>query len=138
MSQRVGLLQPGWICQHLPMAIFRRRPKSDVPTSTGHAGDDELLAQIAAHSDLKTPRHWVHYLYCSDEPAARKAAAVIELAGWQLQRVDEAAEGHGWVVIAERFGAVTTPEAVQAARSFFEGVASTVVGGDYDGWEVSL
>ena len=39
--------------------------------------------------------------------------------------------------IAERHGAVTTPEAVRSARMFFETVAQQWAGGDYDGWEAS-
>ena len=106
--------------------------------STGHSGDDTLLAQIAAHSDLLTPRHWVHYLYFKDELQARSAAQVIAAAGWQIQRVDVAAdEGSQWVVIAEQ-QAATSPDAVREARIFFEGVAATHDRGDYDGWEASL
>jgi len=108
------------------------------PPATGHAGDDALLAQIASRSDLSAARHWVHYLYCADEPAAHRAAAEIAAAGWELQRVDAAAKGPGWVVIAERHNAVTSPDAVRAARAFFEAAASRVDGGDYDGWEASL
>lgn len=116
------------------MPIFKRREQSP----TGHAGDDALLAQIALQSDLTAPRHWVHYLYCVSEAAAHKAGAEISAAGWNLQRVDVAAKGPGWIVIAERRDAVTSPETVSAARAFFEAVASRVDGGDYDGWEASL
>lgn len=124
------------------MGIFRRTrraPDGPLLSTTGHAGDDELLAQIAARSPLDAARHWVHYLYFSQESDARTAADVIAAAGWQLQRVDVAADGSPqWVVIAEQQGAVTTPSAVQAARSFFEGVAATNGAGEYDGWEASL
>lgn len=92
-----------------------------------------LLAEIASRSDLETPRHWVHYLYAQDESQARSAAEVISAAGWQIQRVDVAAGGApGWIVIAEAH-AVTSPAAVREARLFFEGVAATHEGGDYDG-----
>jgi hypothetical protein len=97
-----------------------------------------LLAQIASQSDLDAPRHWVHYLYVQDEPQARSAAQVVSAAGWGIQRVDVAAGGGpGWVVIAEA-QAITSPAAVREARLFFEGVAATHEGGDYDGWEASL
>jgi hypothetical protein len=119
------------------MAIFRRS-RSPATQPTGHVGDDALLAQIAARSDLETPRHWVHYLYCADERAAKTAASAIAAGGWALQRVDEAAQGPGWVGIAERHGAVTSADAVREARLFFEAVAAKVPGGDYDGWEASL
>ncbi|HEX6149372.1 ribonuclease E inhibitor RraB [Nocardioides sp.] len=123
------------------MGIFRRRTGHQshlTLPSTGHAGDDALLAQIAAHTDLEAPRHWVHYLYFEDELQARGAAEVIGSAGWQIQRVDVSASGGpDWVVIIETHAA-TTPNAVREARLFFEGVAATHAGGDYDGWEASL
>ena len=125
------------------MKLFRRQAARDarstpaLPTA-GHTGDDALLAQIASQSDIETPRHWVHYLYVQDELRARSAAEVVSAAGWQIQRVDVAAGGGpGWIVIAEA-QAVTSPAAVREARLFFEGVAATHEGGDYDGWEASL
>lgn len=80
----------------------------------------------------------MHYLYFMGEPQARSAAEVVSAAGWQIQRVDAAAGGGPeWVVIAESH-AVTSPSSVRDARLFFEGVAATHEGGDYDGWEASL
>lgn len=118
------------------MALFKKRSPS-LP-STGHAGDDQLLAILAAqHGPLEKPRHWVHYLYVADEPAARNAEQRIRAAGWEIQRVDAAAEGHGWVVIAERHEATLSAETVREARKLFETVAASAKGGDYDGWEAS-
>jgi hypothetical protein len=98
-----------------------------------------LLAQIAQQSDLATRRHWVHYVYFANESAARAAAAQIIASGWDIQRVDQSADGGPeWVVIAEQHGVVTSPEAVRNARMFFESVAAAHPGGDYDGWEASL
>jgi hypothetical protein len=105
---------------------------------TGHPLDDRLLAEIAKRSDLENPRHWIHFLYVADEEAARSAAELVESAGWDLQRVDVASDGGGWVVIAERHNAVTSPEAVAEARQFFERIAASTPGGDYDGWEASV
>jgi hypothetical protein len=122
------------------MRIFRRKTDAapNIPSS-GHDGDDQLLAQIAQHSNLETGRHWVHYVYFADERAAREAAEQISNGGWLIQRVDSsAAGGPEWVVIAERHNAVTTPESVRAAREFFEAVATAHPGGEYDGWEASL
>lgn len=122
------------------MALFRRKQKNPpMLPDTGNQGDDMLLGQIASQGDLSSPRHWVHYLYFPGEDVARAAAADVEAAGWSLQEVAEsAAGGPDWVVIAERHGAVTSPEEVQAARLFFEGVASAHGPGEYDGWEASL
>ena len=122
------------------MGIFRRKAEPATSVApTGHAGDDELLAQIAQHSDLEAGRHWVHYVYVAHEDAARRAAEHITASGWDIQRVDPAADGGPeWVVIAEQHGAVTTPDAVRSARQFFESVAGAHPGGGYDGWEASL
>lgn len=118
------------------MRLFRRA--KPVSSDTGHPGDDQLLSQLARMSDIAAPRHWVHYLSFADETGARGAAEVVETAGWELQNVAESATGgHEWVVVAERRGAVTSPEAVYDARVFFEGVAQQWRGGHYDGWRAS-
>lgn len=118
------------------MALFRKR--GDKLPTTGHPGDAQLLTILATqHGPLEKPRHWIHYLYVADEPAARAAEGRIRSGGWQIQKVDEAAKGPGWVVIAERHDATLNPETVAQARAFFESVARSVAGGDYDGWEAS-
>ena len=122
------------------MAIFRRKPQptaSLVPT--GHAGDDELLAQIAQHSDLEAGRHWVHYVYVAHEAAARRAAEQVTAGGWDVQRVDPSADGgSAWVVIAEQRGAVTSPDPGRAPRPLVGSRPASHPGGEYDGWEASL
>jgi len=51
------------------MPLFKKR--TSLP-STGHAGDDQLLTVLATqHEPLEKPRHWVHYVYVANEPAAR-------------------------------------------------------------------
>lgn len=122
------------------MGFLRRsRPEAGSPlASTGHDGDDQLLRLMAAHTDLRTPRHWVHYLYFGEETHARGAAEVIGAAGWNVTNVDTAADGGpDWVVMVERHDAVLSPDAVRDARIFFEAVAATHGSGDYDGWEAS-
>jgi hypothetical protein len=100
---------------------------------TGNPIDDDLLGQLAARTDLSLPRHWMHFLYVADESTARAAADEVISDGWDLDRVDVAADGRGWVVIAEQHDAVLTPDRVAAARRFFEGLADRSAGGDYDG-----
>ncbi|MFB9727202.1 ribonuclease E inhibitor RraB [Haloechinothrix salitolerans] len=120
------------------MRWFRRRTAASRTFDTGHPGDDEVLSQLSKRSNLEAPRHWMHYLYCADEGSARQAESQIRSGGWAIQVVEPAAAGPGWVVIAEAHGVVMTPSAVRDARVFFEHVASSVSGGDYDGWEASL
>ncbi|MFB2584584.1 ribonuclease E inhibitor RraB [Herbiconiux liukaitaii] len=114
------------------MGIFRRGKKTVTP---GNPLDDQTLRALGKRSDLTVPRHWIHYIYCADEEGAQVIAAAASQDGWDLQRVDHAASGTGWVVIAEQRGVVVTPERVQSARAFFEQLALSVPGGDYDGWE---
>jgi len=94
--------------------LFKRQPSIQ---TTGHAGDDQVLAEIAKHSNLDEPRHWIHYLYVADESAARSAAEVVECAGWLLRAVEVAADGNGWVVIAEQTNVVTSPGRPQCSTA---------------------
>lgn len=105
---------------------------------TGHPLDDDLLARLASQGDLRAPRHWMHYLYVADEATARAAADEALSDGWDLDRVEVAADGRGWVVIAEQHDAVLTTDRVIAARRFFEGLADRSTGGDYDGWQAQV
>ena len=104
---------------------------------TGHAADDNLLAELRSRADLSEPRHWTHYLYVGDESAARAAAAEVLSDGWDLDRVEPIGDGHSWVVIAEQYDAVLSPERVVAARRFFEGLADRSEG-DYGGWKAHV
>lgn len=117
------------------MAWFKRGKSG---FDTGHRGDDELLTQLSKQSNLDDPRHWLHYLYFQDENTAHQATGQIRAGGWDIQTVESAADGPGFVVIAEKHDAVTSPDAVRDARAFFESLASRVNGGEYDGWEASV
>ncbi len=112
------------------MGLFKKRRKTE-PTTTGHAGDDQVLSQLEGMgTDLSRPRLWEHFVYCDDEDgAARLEAAAVE-AGWTVQRV--VPEYHG--IVASRSDLAVTPGEVASARTFFEVLAGSVPGGDYDGW----
>ncbi|MFL6109162.1 MAG: ribonuclease E inhibitor RraB [Marmoricola sp.] len=116
------------------MKLLRRKRH----VSTGNPVDDDLLARIKAKADPDRPRHWMHYLHVADEPAAREAAAEVLSDGWDLDRVEEARDSPGWVVVAEQHDAVLSPDRVVAARRFFEGLADRSRGGDYEGWETEV
>lgn len=111
------------------MGLFDRRPN----TSTGHPGDDQLLGMLAkAPGGLEAPRHWLHYLYCGDAAGADTLEREAVAAGWTVRRV--VPDYHG--IIAERRVAIT-PAAAVGTRAFFEKLAASVPGGEYDGWEAS-
>jgi len=111
--------------------LFQRRRTS----GTGHPVDIAQLARLRARTDLSLPRHWMHYLYVADEPAARAAAAEVISDGWDLDRVEPVPGSAGWVVIAEQHDAVLSADRVAAARRFFEGLADRSSGGEYGGWK---
>lgn len=112
------------------MGLFKKRTKTEAAT-TGHAGDHDVLSQLEGMgTDLSKPRLWEHFIYCDDEKgAARLEAAAVE-AGWTVQRV--VPEYHG--IVASRSDLAVTPDEVKSAREFFEALARSVPGGDYDGW----
>ena len=112
------------------MSWFKRRVRI---ASTGHAGDDQVLAEIARRSDLSKPREWEHFLYFPDEMGARTATQDIQAAGWTVD-LDRRDDDGQWLVIARQHQAVTSPEAVRAARQFFEEVEAAHPGAQYDGW----
>lgn len=117
------------------MGIFKRRVKT---AETSSSLDEQTLRAVSARSDLSLPRDWVHYIYCADEAGAQVVAIAAVQNGWELERVGVASPGYSWVVIAEQTGVVVTRERVQEARIFFEHLAASVPGGDYDGWEASI
>ena len=82
---------------------------------------------------LSATRHWVHYVYCDDESGAAVLEAAASSGGWDVRRV--ATDHHG--IIAERSDLAVNLETLPDVRRFFEDLARSVPGGDYDGWEAS-
>lgn len=105
--------------------------------STGDPEDDELLRQIARRSPLGLPRHWVHFLICEHETGAREAAEKARAAGWTVH-TDFDDDGAGWCIAAEQPRVIVCAETVQRTRIFFEGIAASIPGTLYDGWEASI
>jgi hypothetical protein len=123
---------------------------------TGDPDDDEVLRQIAAVSPLSSPRHWIHFLPCRDEAAARAAAAYLagehlagaELAGAELAGAELTSAAwtvsvthrrrRDWCVTAEQADVVISAPAVREARTLFEAVAARIPGVSYDGWHASV
>lgn len=101
---------------------------------TGNSGDDQLLGMLnASGADRDTPRHWVHYIYCATESGADVLEVAAMAAGWDVSRVNP--DHHG--IIAERSDEPVNSQTVPKVRRFFEHLAESVAGGEYDGWEAS-
>lgn len=110
------------------MRFFKRK---QVAASTGHAGDDEVLEQLAQlGTDAHVPRLWEHFVYCDREDGAAILERGALAAGWSVERV--VPEYHG--IVAKRSDLPVNAETVAEAREFFEHLAASVAGGDYDGW----
>jgi hypothetical protein len=119
----------------IPMGLFRRRARKPTGASfdTGNPGDDQLLALLAdTPGGLTAPRDWIHYVYCSSADGAASMEARALEHGWTVRRVHE---GEG--IVASRQDLAVTPASVVEVRRFFEGLATSVEGGEYDGWEAS-
>jgi len=115
------------------MGFFSRKPQSQAIPSTGHPGDDQLIGIFAKTATGKdAPRDWVHYVYCdTDEGAASMEEAAVS-AGWTVRRL---ITGEG--IRASRADLPVNDTTVPPTRAFFEGLAASVPGGDYDGWEAA-
>ena len=86
------------------------------------------LQKVGAAADK--PRLFEHFVYCDDEPAAASLEAQARAEGWQTTRV--APGGHG--IVASRSDLPVNEGTVADARTFFERIAASVRGGEYDGW----
>lgn len=118
------------------MGFLGRRTRGDRPGAVASEielpGDDRERLRGVDDGDVRT---WSHYWYCDDERDARSVLPAMRERGWRITRLARAVDASGWVVVATRDD-VVTPAVVRAARAFFAGLAATVTGGEYDGWEL--
>lgn len=87
----------------------------------------QRLQEVGA--DTEVPRLWEHFLYCDDAAGAEHLAEQATAAGWSVT-TDTTDEPY---IVASRTGIVNA-DTIAEARAFFESLATTVPGGDYDGW----
>ena len=76
------------------------------------------------------PRLFEHFVYCDSESGAASFEQQARAEGWETTRV--AAGGFG--IIASRSDQAVNEGTVANARVFFDRIAGSVSGGDYDGW----
>jgi hypothetical protein len=121
------------------MQRLERAPSVDLDPEyeTGDPQDDEVMRQLATRGPLDKPRHWIHFLPCKNESAAKAVAAAAREAGWTV-RITSSRKDKDWCVTAEQAGVVTTGERVRAARVFFNELAERNSGAEYDGWQASV
>jgi hypothetical protein len=75
-------------------------------------------------------------LYLPTEESANRVAAKLRALGYEIKRVDRAATGPGWLVLANRT-LVPTESALLKFRKELESLAKADRG-EYDGWEAPV
>lgn len=114
----------------LPRLGSRRAPRTPADA------DRLALRQLEKlGADLTKPRHVIHFVYFEEEGPARRAAEVMEQAGYStiVQPPDDRFKE--WRVHADSTR-VVSETTVDGFRSWFEHVANTH-DGEYDGWEAA-
>ena len=125
------------------MGLFsKRKPESDPVDPEARSPqlgltykDLMLLGQLsAAGAKLGEPRHVIYRLYFPGAEAAALARPGAEAAGFtvELSESDEQC-----ALVAERHGAVLSPDFVRSSDDLFQRLADAH-GGEFDGWEASV
>jgi Regulator of ribonuclease activity B len=115
--------------------LFPRFGPRRAPRTRADADRIALKQLEKLGADLTKPRHVIHFVYFEGEGAARRAAAVIEQAGYSTQLVAPDDRYKEWRVHADSTR-VMSETTVDGFRSWFEHIAS-VHDGEYDGWEAA-
>ena len=113
-------------------AIFYARQERAEPSL-----DEKVLAQLKkAGSDLSKPHTIQFYLYFPSAEAANAAAVKVQTLSFAVVRVDKAAKGDDWLLLASK-RMVPGKEAITKVSSELTAVAKDGKG-DYDGWEAQV
>jgi len=107
-------------------------------TAQAHAGKDaQVIAQLKkAGSNLKKPHAIDFYLYFPTREAAERVATKVRALRCEIKRVDPAASGASWLVLAAKSIVPAEAELV-SLRNQFEALAKAE-NGEYDGWETQV
>ena len=99
--------------------------------------DAQVIAQLKkAGSNVSKPHPIEFYLYFPTREAAERVAGKVRALGCGIKRVDPAASGPGWLVLATKTMVPIEAELVKL-RKEFEFLAK-VEKGEYDGWETQV
>lgn len=85
---------------------------------------------------VSKPVELVHYLYCDKRCDADRVRSLMTVERFRVV-VRRGALGDNWLVLSSRTQMLSEDTIVEM-RSFFEGIALSVSGGEYDGWEVAV
>jgi hypothetical protein len=104
----------------------------------GQASQDaQVIEQLKnAGSDLSKPHPIDFFLYLPTEESANRTAETLRGLGYEIKRVDRAATGSGWLVLASRTFVPTESALLQSGQELESSAKSN--GGTYDGWEAPV
>ena len=104
----------------------------------GQIGPDaQAIAQLKRAGSNLTKAHPIEfYLYFPTRESADRAAARIRAFGCGIKRLDRAASGPGWLVLATKTMVPTETELATLREAF--GRLVKAEGGEYDGWEAQV
>jgi len=99
--------------------------------------DAAVIEQLrTAGSDLSKPHFVEFYLYVPTQAAAERVATRVRDMGCDVSRVDAAALGPGWLVLATKTLIPSESAMVELRRQF--DLIVTAENGEYDGWETQV
>jgi len=99
--------------------------------------DAQVIGQLKkAGSNLSKPHPIDFYLYFPTREAAERVAVKVRALGCDIKRIDPAASGPGWLVLATKTIVPVEAELVKL-RNEFETFAR-IEKGEYDGWETQV
>lgn len=104
----------------------------------GQTGPDaQVIAQLKkAGSNLSKAHRIEFYLYLPTRESADRAAARVRGLGCGVKRLDRAASGPGWLVLATKTMVPSESELVTLRKEFE--LLAKVEAGEYDGWEAEV
>jgi len=122
----------------LPVVAFAVGALSYSRGSSGQMSPDaQVIQQLReAGSDLSVPHPIDFYLYLPSREAADRVASKLRATAYEIKKLDRAALGPDWLVLAGKTLIPSESELVKM-RQELESLA-TAEGGEYDGWEAPI
>jgi len=97
--------------------------------------DTQLIRELAAVSDGDASHTILHYLYVPTSEIAGRIAEMLGARGFSTES-RLGGDGVNWLVLA-RHEVIPAEELISSVRHSMTALAASV-GGEYDGWEVSV
>ena len=119
------------------LMFFAIACSAETPLTPEQRADQQVIDNLKrAGSDLSKPHPTDFYLYFPGELQARAASQELAASGFRLKRVDVAAKGQNWVVIASKAVVPGLPELTAISADLRK--LAVRLSGEYDGWESAV